>query len=178
MEDVYHGHSLQVVDINHDGNLDIFCAEMNLSDNNPDAKMWAFLGDGHGNFETEVIQSGYGNHESRVGDLDGDGDMDILGKPYNWDTPRLDLWLRQNSLSLDLWQRHVIDSARPWGAVFIDANINVIVSGRDGFVLRAFVGVAVDLVAGVRFALRFRVNVRARVGHRHVHRLAEINVGH
>jgi hypothetical protein len=25
--------------------------------------------------------------------FDGDGDLDVLGKPYNWDAPRLNIWL-------------------------------------------------------------------------------------
>jgi hypothetical protein len=54
---------------------------------------WLFLGDGNGNFTKTEIATGFGNHESKVADLDGDGDLDILGKPYNWDTPRLDIWL-------------------------------------------------------------------------------------
>jgi hypothetical protein len=37
--------------------------------------------------------TGFGNHESKIVDLDGNGTLDILGKPYNWDTPRLDIWL-------------------------------------------------------------------------------------
>lgn len=28
-----------------------------------------------------------------VADFDGDGDLDLLNKPYNWDTPRVDVWL-------------------------------------------------------------------------------------
>jgi len=28
-------------------------------------------------------------------DLDGDGRLDILAKPYTWDTPRINLWLNQ-----------------------------------------------------------------------------------
>jgi hypothetical protein len=91
--DVDHGHSLQVADINGDGSLDIFCAEMRLDGGNPDAKMWIFYGDGQGHFTLSEVASGYGNHESKVGDLDGDGDLDILGKPFNWDTPRVDVWL-------------------------------------------------------------------------------------
>jgi len=91
--DVDHGHTLQVADLDSDGNIDIFCAEMRLNGANPDAKMWAFLGDGNGKFRTRVIAEGYDSHESRAADLDGDGDVDILGKPYNWETPRLDLWL-------------------------------------------------------------------------------------
>ncbi|MBI1941334.1 MAG: VCBS repeat-containing protein [Acidobacteria bacterium] len=99
--DVVHGHSLQVTDVDGDGNLDIFCAEMGkwtekaAAVDNPQAKLWVFFGDGKGNFKKEEVATGYGNHESRVADLDGDGDLDILGKPYNWDTPRLDIWLRK-----------------------------------------------------------------------------------
>ena len=94
--EVDHGHSLEVVDIDGDGNLDIFCAEMRLDGGNSDAKMWIFYGDGQGNFAIEEIAIGFGNHESRVADLDGDGDLDILGKPYNWQTPRIDIWLQKN----------------------------------------------------------------------------------
>jgi hypothetical protein len=127
--DVDHGHSLQIGDINKDGNQDIFCAEMRLDGGNSDAKMWAFLGDGAGSFEVQEIATGYGNHESRLGDLDGDGYLDILGKPYNWDTPRVDVWLNDSSCaSLDRWQRHVVDANKPWLSLFVlPGDIN-----RDG----------------------------------------------
>jgi hypothetical protein len=91
--DVDHGHTLQIADVNEDGSLDIFCAEMRLDGGNPDAKMWLFLGDGRGSFATTLIATGLDNHESKLADLDGDGDLDIVGKPYNWQTPRLDIWL-------------------------------------------------------------------------------------
>ncbi|UCF44042.1 MAG: VCBS repeat-containing protein [Planctomycetota bacterium] len=91
---VQDGHSLEILDFDGDGRLDIFCAEMRLG-NNPDAKTWILLGDGEGNFKEVVVASGYGLHESKIADLDGDGDFDILGKPYNWQAPRLDIWLNQ-----------------------------------------------------------------------------------
>lgn len=119
--DVDHGHSLAIADVNADQNLDIFCAEMRLSGSNEDAHMWIFYGDDQGGFEPTVIAEGIGNHESRLGDLDGDGDTDILGKPYNWETPRLDIWLNTSGLSLGHWERHVIDAARPWKSIFITA---------------------------------------------------------
>ncbi|MDR3632302.1 MAG: VCBS repeat-containing protein [Isosphaeraceae bacterium] len=98
-EDVVRGHSLELADVNQDGHLDIFCAEMakwtDLAErpDHPSARMWIFYGDGHGQFHQSLIATGIDNHESRVADLDGDGDLDIVSKPYNSDTPRLDIWL-------------------------------------------------------------------------------------
>jgi hypothetical protein len=91
--DVDHGHSLDVADLNGDGKLDIFVAKMHLNGENSDSKMWILWGDGNGNFKEEVVATGYDNHESRVADLDGDGDIDILGKPFNYGTPGLDIWI-------------------------------------------------------------------------------------
>ena len=109
---VIHGHSLQLADINSDGNLDIFVAEMRLNGKNPNGRIRILYGDGAGNFQIQEIGKGMGNHESRVADLDGDGDIDILSKPYNWKTPRVDIWLNQSkandSISLNKWQRHHI----------------------------------------------------------------------
>jgi FG-GAP-like repeat len=102
-EDVVHGHSLELADINHDGHLDIFCAEMAQwteeakTTDNPKSHMWIFYGDGRGRFTKTLIASGVDNHESRVADLDGDGDLDIVIKPYHRDTPRLDIWLNEGT---------------------------------------------------------------------------------
>ncbi len=94
IDTVQDGHSLDLIDFNGDGYLDIFNAEMNLGQN-PDAKCRILLGNGKGNFDVNEVMSGFGMHESRIADLDGDGDDDILGKPYNWEAPRLDIWLNE-----------------------------------------------------------------------------------
>lgn len=91
---VHYGHSLELADFDGDGYLDVFAAEMRYTNPAPeDAATWVLYGDGNGSFTPAVIAYGYEHHDSQVGDLDGDGDMDILGKPYNWDTPRVDVWL-------------------------------------------------------------------------------------
>jgi sugar phosphate isomerase/epimerase len=101
--DLVHGHSLALGDIDADGNLDIFAAEMakwtekQSAPDNPDAKAWIFYGDGRGNFRTSVMATGHGFHEARLADLDGDGDLDVLNKPYNWEAPRIDVWLNNGT---------------------------------------------------------------------------------
>src|SRR5204862_7826259 len=101
--EMIHGHSLQVADIDGDGNLDIFAAEMakwNESDkgvDNPKSTAWIFYGNGKGEFHQTVFSTGIGFHEARVADLNGDGRLDILDKPYTWEAPRVDVWLQRAS---------------------------------------------------------------------------------
>jgi hypothetical protein len=97
-----HPHSLQLADIDGDGNPDVFVAEMakwterRVDPDNPGAQAFIFYGDGKGGLRRTVFQTGMGFHEARVADLNGDGRPDILSKPYNWETPRLDLWLNED----------------------------------------------------------------------------------
>jgi hypothetical protein len=98
--EMVHGHTLAVADVDGDGNLDIFSAEMakwggGPEVQNPKATAWIWFGDGKGNFRRTVFQEGFGFHEARVADLDGDGRMDVLSKPYTWKAPRIDIWLQQ-----------------------------------------------------------------------------------
>jgi sugar phosphate isomerase/epimerase len=56
-------------------------------------------GDGEGGFERRELVTGHGWHEARLADLDGDADLDLLNKPYTWDTPRVDVWLQGGTRS-------------------------------------------------------------------------------
>ncbi|MDZ7314836.1 MAG: VCBS repeat-containing protein [candidate division KSB1 bacterium] len=91
---VQDGHTIDVLDFDGDGHLDLFLAEMRLSDY-AESKTRILFGDGKGNFRIHVVHTGFDLHESRIADLDGDGDFDILGKPYTWSAPRLDIWLQE-----------------------------------------------------------------------------------
>jgi hypothetical protein len=77
-------HSLQVADLDGDGALEIFAAEMENGktdgvDRTP--KWWAFSHDGDWHRET-LLDVNLGTHEARVADVDGDGRPDIVGKTW------------------------------------------------------------------------------------------------
>lgn len=100
LERIDNGHSLALVDFNGDGHLDVFCAEMRLNSGNPESKTYILLGDGKGGFQTTNVATGFDNHESKIADLDGDGTLDILGKPYNHQTPALNIWLNPQGVKV------------------------------------------------------------------------------
>ena len=95
IQKVIDGHTIDVLDFNDDDHLDIFSGEMGLNGGNPNAKIRIMLGDGQGNFIHHIVATGIGTHESKIADLDGDGDYDILSKPYNWKAPRLDIFINE-----------------------------------------------------------------------------------
>ena len=99
LEEIDNGHTIDVLDFNGDGILDVFSAEMRFGEGNPDAKVRILLGDGKGYFKEMVVVEGYGVHEGRIADLDGDGDYDILGKPYTWKAPLLNIWINEGPRS-------------------------------------------------------------------------------
>ncbi|MBI5471266.1 MAG: VCBS repeat-containing protein [Ignavibacteriae bacterium] len=115
-------HTLLTGDMNNDGALDIVTAEMHQSDNRQ-VSIYANLG-GAVSWNQQIIST-LGSHNARLGDVDADGDIDIVGA--NWDNTSptgatIQMWenLTLNSLrTLDSWQRHVVDAARPWQSIFV-----------------------------------------------------------
>jgi sugar phosphate isomerase/epimerase len=107
--DLIHGHSLELADIDGDGNLDIVTGEQGKWStdakplDNPAATAWILYGDGKGNFRNTVLATGEGWHDTKVADFDGDGDLDILQKPYAWSAPRVDVWLNNGTAKVKTW---------------------------------------------------------------------------
>lgn len=103
-------HSLIVMDFNQDGTPDIFAGEQEDPDTymeaagkramkprglKPRGVIWYNRGKSNPQFDIYVINTGFpGWHDAQAGDIDNDGDIDIVSKIWNTDGPsyHLDLW--------------------------------------------------------------------------------------
>jgi len=81
-------HTLQLVDLNGDGRLDILTAEIGWANEQRGYKRrepWnlVYENQGGGRFARHIIDQGTGNHEGLAADLCGDGRLDIVCKPLH-----------------------------------------------------------------------------------------------
>ncbi|MHC4434354.1 MAG: FG-GAP repeat domain-containing protein, partial [Planctomycetota bacterium] len=100
-------HSLQLADFDGDDDLDLITAEMH---NRGKARVAVCENaDGMGTSWDIHIISTVGTHNAKVADLDGDGDIDIVGKNFK-DDQRPRIWINEISrkMSIAKWRRHVI----------------------------------------------------------------------
>jgi hypothetical protein len=94
--DVEYIHTFKVGDVNLDGKLDVVTAEMHKSGYQPDKpsrrRVSVYYNAGEGlNWKQQVVAT-TGSHNLRIADIDGDGDLDIIG--VNWTAPDnpVELW--------------------------------------------------------------------------------------
>jgi hypothetical protein len=78
-------HSLCVADFDNDGDVDIFSGGGPLTRGEHRWVLWQNVDGRGGAWKEHVIERGRRTHESVCGDIDGDGDIDILTKPWNGD---------------------------------------------------------------------------------------------
>jgi hypothetical protein len=124
-DDVAYLHTFKTTDMNHDGESDVVTAEMEQS---AQRRISIYFNEGKGLRWRQQVVGRTGSHNLRLADIGNDGDIDIIGANhgnYGGDTP-VDLWENLTNrpaptLSVDRWQRRVIDPQRPWGAAFIRA---------------------------------------------------------
>jgi len=100
-------HSIAVGDLCGNGYPDIFVGEIGAVSRNGESedyiirlpRLFIYENDGHGKFTTRhIIDEGTGIHEAAVIDLDGDGRLDIIGKPLHgpeqW---KIHVWYNKNN---------------------------------------------------------------------------------
>lgn len=125
-------HSLQVADLDNDGDLDVVVAEMHTSNKK---RVLIYFNEA-GVFKPALLAD-TGSHNMRLGDIDEDGDIDIIGKNYAGPGRVIEMWENQFS-NTNRWNHGSIDAVRPksqkgmMGLIFTDVD-------RDGFM---------DVVAG------------------------------
>jgi hypothetical protein len=84
-------HNLQVADFNDDGRQDVLAGGMI---NGSDKGLKLYLNAGSASLWSECVIQETGSYSAACGDVDGDGDIDIVS-PRNWKNAPTELWLNQ-----------------------------------------------------------------------------------
>jgi hypothetical protein len=102
--------------MDNDGDMDVATAEMHQGSDPDEVKV--YINGGSGQSWTKQVIATTGSHSMRIVDVDNDGDRDLYGA--NWEGQIIELWENLTCPpTLDDWERHVIDSEKPWTTMFV-----------------------------------------------------------
>lgn len=122
-DDMSSVHTLQVYDMDRDGDYDVLAGEN--GDRVAPAQTVVFLNEGDNqDWERRVIGE-VGSYNGLVGDVDGDGDLDLFRLPEHA-ANEFQLILNESALAMDLWDRHLVDDT------LADAPTSVLHGDVDG----------------------------------------------
>ena len=129
-------HFVAAADMDNDGKVDIVSAQMHQGEDPDNVMIYYNLG--NDKFSKKVIAT-TGSHNMRLVDIDQDGDLDLFGANWSGPNQEIELWVNQTcpaTIKNSGWRRHVIDTSRPWRAVFIgyadidhDGRIDIVTGG-------------------------------------------------
>lgn len=84
-------HSLKVADFDNDGDLDVFAAEMPNTAQEAPHPVLIFINEGDSLTWRTLVLADYGNYSAQIGDIDNDGDIDIIGL-RNHNRAPIEMW--------------------------------------------------------------------------------------
>ncbi|MEM7204042.1 MAG: VCBS repeat-containing protein [Planctomycetota bacterium] len=171
--DVSFLHTFKAADMDNDGDLDVVTAEMHQA---RDRYVGIYYCHDNGARWHQEVLSATGSHNLRVGDIGGDGDLDVFGANWNNGAAHgapIEYWENQLNgykrpkLPLNRWARRVVDPNKPWVGMFVemidldrDRRREIITAGHyyrysgspgGGWTRRAFGGALFNVIAVADF---------------------------
>lgn len=89
-------HSLKAADFDNDGNLDVLAAEMPNIPGEAPHPVVIFINKGNSLRWEQQTLADYGNYSAQIGDIDNDGDIDIIGL-RNHNRAPIEMWRNKTS---------------------------------------------------------------------------------